>query len=407
MSLLIKPFKDKWLDLLVNGYIMDILGEYAPNIVVHKIILFYNTKNNDPFNIFHYGFGWSWNKINSDGINNIIAMYTIGSSQYYITNDNKLYVNGSNLNGRHGLGSIFYNGKFTHNTHFDDKDIILISEARHSFHCIIYADNKLYGAGDNRDGQLCPIERNGVKTQHDAPKIICDNVYNMFKSEIIQIETGSMHTLILTQNGNIYGSGRNDDGQLSLNGKSEYYNMSLLDEFSNIISIRCGLKNSYVLDKFGKMTAFGVILKTSGIPDFNTKLAKYDVMSINTGARHACFITKKYELYFFDGNNFYQCGTSDPTAVKSPLKLEFDADIIEIQCGGYHNIMKTNNNKYYGFGRNEKKQCSFGLNGNENSDSLDKPQYISLKKLKENIGNNNDIIGFKPSFLDTYVIQLN
>ena len=390
-------------NLLINAYILDAFGEYIPNIVVHKIILFYKSKNNECFNIYHYS-GDKWNKINKDGINNVIDMYTNGVSQFYVTNDNKFYFNGITSAYRDNAGTML-DGDFDHIAYFDHIDIKLVSEARESGHLIIHADNILCGAGDNRYGQLLPVGNNNFKARFLEAIIICDNVNNRFKSEIIQIESGLKHTLFLTQNGNVYGSGSNFDGQLSLDKESDHYEITLLNEFSNIISVRCEMKSSYVLDRFGKVAGFGDVLKRH--PDINAKLAKYDVMSINTGAENGCFITKRYELYMFGGNDFNQCGTVYPKEIKKPLKFEFNEVIIEIQCGGYHNIIETNNNKYYGFGRNDKKQCSFGLNGNENSDSFDKPQYISLKKLKENIGNNNDIIGFKPSFLDTYVIQLN
>ena len=388
--------KSEWLDLLVNGYVKNTFRIYVPNIIIHNIKIFYTFKNVYPFNIYHYSDNFNkWNKINKN-LNNVTEMYSIGKDLFYVTNNNQL----------------FMAGKFIKKDYLKGKRIELISESRLSYHAIFYIENKLYGVGRNDFTQLSwKKHKNGAQ--------ICKDVNNLFGGSIKQIETGSQHSLFLTENGTVYGLGSNKYGQLLLKNREQNYdNFTLIPILKNIISIRCSSLTSYVLNSNGGMFSFGssgngslgVELNWMGEP--KVRKSKYriksndKIVSIHCGAFHASFITEKMDIYLFGGNDSSQCGCKGVTVfVQMPVKLKRKHDFISIQCGGYHNIIKTNDNKYYAFGRNDKQQCLFGFYGNNTLNSYDNPQHISLKKLKKCIGNNNDIIGFKPTYLHTFIIQ--
>ena len=376
--------KDEWLDLLVNGYIKNTFRKYAPNIIVYNIKLFYCFNNIYPFNIYHYSDN-KWNKIN---VNNITEVYCVRKGIFFVTNNQH-----QNHNKR-------------------KRQIELISETRCGRHAIFYINNKLYGAGNNDSKQLSSKKyKNGAT--------ICKNVCKVFGGIIRQIEAGSQHSLFLTDNGTVYGLGSNKYGQLLLRNRNKNYDhITLIPKLNGIISIRCCGETSYVLNRNGKMYSFGssnngaLCVSLTKIGDPNDPARKYHIksmdkiVSINSGESYACFITQKKNIYLFGKNDWKQCGSKRQSDfVEMPLQLKRGYHFIGIECGGYHNIIKTNDNRYYGFGRNDKKQCLFGFYGNNTVISYDNPQHISLKKLKKCIGNNNDIIGFKPTYLKTFVFQ--
>ena len=54
-------------------------------------------------------------------------------------------------------------------------------------------------------------------------------------------------------------------------------------------------------------------------------------------------------------NEYYQCGNNNQRDFQNQLFL-LDNNIIDIKCGGWHTIVKGNNNKYYSFGYNDRRQ---------------------------------------------------
>ena len=198
-----KLFKtNKRLDFLITGYIKEVFNRYSPDIIIYKISMFYSNRNTIPFNIYTFEKkDYKSIKINGN-INNIIDMYTIGSSQYYITNNNELYTFGKNIRGRLGIGNkhVEFETKFSKHEFFDGKYIDVISQSRNSFHCIISTNNKLYGSGNNKDGYK-QISKKLGDSMILTPQFMC-NIYDVFKSPIKQMESGLHHTLFLTENGN-------------------------------------------------------------------------------------------------------------------------------------------------------------------------------------------------------------
>ena len=379
----------KWLDLVINGYLKNAFRIYVPNIIIYRIKMFYTFKNVYPFNIYHYSDN-KWNKTN-ENMDNIIKIYSGGSNLVCVSNDNMLYI---------AIKCIKNDCVGMH------ENIKLISESRCAFHSIIYINNALYGVGNNDSNQLSnEKDKNGA--------IICKNVRKLFGGGIKQIELGKQHSLLLTRKGTVYGVGSNKYGQLLLkNGIQNYDNFTLITALKNINCIRCCGQTSYALNRAGVMVSFGSNKHGSLGTEATNEKRKYRIKSndkikaINSGKYHACFITKKREIYLFGDNVWKQCGSeNNRKSVKSPLKLKCEYDVINVECGGYHNIIKTNDNKYYAFGRNDRQQCLSGLNGNNTLNSYDIPQYISLNDIQKCIGNNNDIIGFKATSLNTFVIQ--
>ena len=70
----------------------------------------------------------------------------------------------------------------------------------------------------------------------------------------------SNHSMILLKNGDLYGSGRNDEYQLGLGDTSDKNNFTKIINFSNIKQVSCGMMHSGVLLNDGTvyLCGFGV-----------------------------------------------------------------------------------------------------------------------------------------------------
>ena len=409
-----KVFKtNKRLDLLVTGYIKETFDRYAPDIVIHKISIFYSNKNTIPFNVYRFEKrSYKCIKINGN-INNIIDMYTIGSSQYYITNDNQLYTFGKNIRGRLGIGKINVGVETTFRRHefFDGEYIDVISQSRNSFHCFVCMNDKLYGSGNNESKSQQLSTKISTSAHVYTPQLIC-NIYDVFKSPIKQIESGLHHTMFLTENGNIYGSGGNSKKQLLLDDIHKIYDITLIPKLKHIQNICCGDYSSYTLDMDGIMLAFGqnknacLGAELDGIgynakSGFN-KISHNDtkIKGICCGSFHVSYVTDNNDVYMFGNNAHGQCGFNSPNKIIEPRKLMLNEMISDIKCGLLHNIIKTINGDYYSFGWNSQGQCLAS-----NDKTIRQPMLLSQKYLKDKIGNNNDIIALIPTYIQTFVLQ--
>ena len=326
-------------------------------------------------------------------------MYTIGSSQYYITNNNQLYTFGKNISGRLGIGNTFgQNTTFEKHIYFDGKYIETISESRNCFHCIVYSDNKLYGCGNNQHKQI----HDSISDAIYYPVIMCD-VSDIFKSPIKQIASGMNHTLFLTENGSVYGSGKNHMNQLLLDDRHKLYDITLIPKLKHIINICCGVMNLFGQNRNGCLGAnlSGTDYNAPG--SFNEiSISTGKIIDINCGRGHVGYITSNNELYMFGRNSYRQCAVESSTKVITPEKVKFDKKIIDLKCGSNHNIIKSKNGDFYSFGWNSEGQC---LKKTIHPHKICQPMLLSLKYLKDKIGNNNDIIGLIPTYIQTFILQ--
>ncbi len=73
--------------------------------------------------------------------------------------------------------------------------------------------------------------------------------------------------------------------------------------------------------------------------------------------------------------------------------------IIDIKCGGYHNIIKTANNKFYLWGYNAYNQCLY-------VDDANPPQYIKKPLLFNSnyFDKDEEILEMYPGYNETRII---
>ena len=73
--------------------------------------------------------------------------------------------------------------------------------------------------------------------------------------------------------------------------------------------------------------------------------------------------------------------------------------IKSVKCGGYHNIIKTNDNCYYSFGSNTSGQCLCFVDKYE----ILSPILIPLSKIKQKI-KNNFILDIVPAYYVSFIL---
>ena len=150
---------------------------------------------------------------------------------------------------------------------------------------------------------------------------------------VIQLSSGLDYCLFLDATGNVYGCGHNEYGQVHVGIDNLHIQapMQIIFPIKTRIRIKklaCGLYHNLAIDEeFGNVYSWG------------------------WNKHGQCGHSAKYGL------NAEQASTG----IKMVEILE-EFICKDIECGGYHSFVKTDNDKYFLFGNNEYGQCSLGGN---------------------------------------------
>jgi len=116
--------------------------------------------------------------------------------------------------------------------------------------------------GCNRDGQL---------SQSKNPLLLLPrNVTSFFGTQILRVECGKNHTLLYTEDGELYAFGQGTCGQLGNGSKKNQSSPILLDGFpkNKIASIACGIQHSVAITTSGSVYIWGYVSADQlGLPE--------------------------------------------------------------------------------------------------------------------------------------------
>ncbi|VWU53040.1 UVB-resistance protein UVR8 homologue, partial [Hepatocystis sp. ex Piliocolobus tephrosceles] len=190
-------------------------------------------------------------------------------------------------------------------------------------------------------------------------------------SEIINISCGDQHSLVLTQNGKVYGCGKGEFGRL---GKGNHIDQLFFEEIdyftsNNIIikDIACGHSFSAALSVDGDVYVwgrndYGQLGIENSIGDlyshevYPNKIKYFEIenikiKSISCGDYHMVACSEKNIIYFWGARAWLEPKsiTLSPTYENSLIKKNID----KIQAGGctYYYSMLLSDHKLYSWGK--------------------------------------------------------
>lgn len=151
-------------------------------------------------------------------LSQIIQVAATADSSYFLTFDGKLYVCGDNSNGELGLdANIEYQQTLSQVELKDGKKIVDIKAGFHHALCLTETGD-VYTWGDNNYGQLASLSSS---TPTPTPTLVWSTTKT--KKPIVQIAAGANHTLLLTNECELWVCGDNSEGQLGLGVDSKAY----------------------------------------------------------------------------------------------------------------------------------------------------------------------------------------
>ena len=249
-------------------------------------------------------------------------------------------------------------------------------------HNLVLTDaGNLYAWGRGINGQL----GNGFWVDIDTPvKVLAGEIPST--ETVTQIRTGTDSSYALTDAGNVYAWGNNNDGRLGDGNVSQKNTPGAvlageIPSTETVIQLDTGTAHSLVLTDAGNLYAWGAnysgqLGNGTGGPGTHrlipTKVlagaipSTETVTQIKASATHSLVLTDAGNLYSWGGNGFGgQLGDGTLTSKFAPIKVLAGAipsteTVTQIMTGMYHNFVLSDTGKVYGWGFNEYAQLGDG-----------------------------------------------
>ena len=216
---------------------------------------------------------------------------------------------------------------------------------------------------------------NKINNFNSINSINNDIEQNIVKENITQTSKGPFHSAAITNEGELYTWGRNDDGQLGNGNKRMYYTPKQVD-IDDVKEVSLGARYSIALTTSGEVYTWGLNnYGQLGLGNYNQYSEpqkvfvgddKTVVESISAGSYTGGAITESKELYMWGANNFGQVGiNSGDEKIYNPNKVEIiDNDgsvelVKDVSVGNHFTLAITEANDVWGWGINDKGQLPF------------------------------------------------
>eukprot|EP01083_Nonionella_stella_P107539 311542_1 len=239
-----------------------------------------------------------------------------------------------------------------------------------------------FGNGDN--GRLGLGDDNGR-----SEPTICTA---LMKKKIIKIASYYAHSLCIDANGCVFAWGRNEKGQLGLGDCEDRNTPQILDVFKqyNALSVAVGGNHSLILTDEGNVWscgsceygALGYVSKENVLsPKRIDSLNNEHIVHVSCGGYHSCVISKDDKLFTFGDNYYGQCGVgNDNEKIFVPTNVVLTDGLIPAftACGGSHTLILTTNHDVLSCGSG-----GSGKLGHGNEDNQNIPKPIEALKSKD------------------------
>lgn len=197
-------------------------------------------------------------------------------------------------------------------------------------------------------------------------------------ADVVKIVSGKSHTLILMDDGSVWGFGWNKAGQLGNDSEKNIIKPIKIKYLNNIIDIAAGDIHSIALRKDDIVLTIGgnfsgqlgnFTNESSDIPMVareNISNFLKDVIKISAGWDFSVVLKKDGTVWTFGENKYGQLGDGTtknrnyPSPVKGPYGKGYLKDIIDVKAGAFHVIALSKDGTLWVWGDNEFGQLGDG-----------------------------------------------
>ncbi|KAM9783753.1 RCC1 and BTB domain-containing protein 1-like [Syngnathus typhle] len=273
--------------------------------------------------------------LSTEELATIQQVYVFGASAneaIYITNDNKVFVLGHNCSGCLGPGDGLNTIVPKQLRCLEGKKVVSLSYGSSQHILLATEDGKVFACGDNVFTQL----RGGTPKCELSLALVTANILNM---KVKEVACGSHHSMVLTEDGEVFAWGLNNRGQVgSHTVKFVPFPVKLGGTLrgETVIGITCGQSSSMALLDNGEIHGWGnndngqlgvgKNKKKVMLPCRLSALQESCIKQVVSGYGHSLAVTDKGLLYSWGANTFGQLGIGDKNNCFSPVQVMADEE---------------------------------------------------------------------------------
>jgi len=295
---------------------------------------------------------------------NIVQVAAGSAHSLALTDDGDVYSFGSGSVGRIGHGDEAQQNTPKLIDTLDDPNIVQVAAG--VSHSLAVTDNgDVYSFGFGSNGRL----GHGDTDSQTTPKLI-DALDNL---NIVQVAAGSVHSLALTDDGDVYSVGRSNFGQLGHGDEAQENTPKLIDALDspNIVQVAAGSVHSLAVTDDGDVYSFGFgnngrlghgDTDQQNTPKLIDALDSPSIVQVAAGNVHSLALTDDGDVYSVGASSSGQLGHGDTDQQNTPKLIDTldDPSIVQVAAGSSHSLALTDDGDVYSFGRGNVGQLGHG-----------------------------------------------
>ena len=216
-------------------------------------------------------------------------------------------------------------------------------------------------------------------------------IYKGFTKFDIPVACGGNYTFILKNDGTVYSSGNNSNGQLGLGNGLDRDTFTInqhkcaldknyieFEESTNPVRVEAMKKILNSDDKFYYLTRSNVLKESINLYDNLNSSTVPNVKDFSMGKNHVCYIDASNNLYSKGDNTYGQLGISNFDSKQTFTKVSSVGDVKEVICDEFNTAILTNGGNVYVCGANGSGQLGLGDLVQKNT-----PTKISIENVKK------------------------
>lgn len=223
---------------------------------------------------------------------------------------------------------------------------VVAGAAGYTHSLFVTADLRLWGTGFNELGQL----GNGTANDYYTMPVSVG-------SNVVAVAAGNSHSLFVTTDGRLWGTGWDSNGQLG-NGTNGYGSPVPVCVASNVVAVAAGNIHSLFVTQDGRLWAMGdneygeLGNGTTTEEDTPVNVAS-NVVMVAAGYGDSLFVTSDGTLWAMGFNRFDQLGVQnlDDSSVSTPIPVA--TGVMAVAAGGLNSLFVTTDGTLWAMGQSD------------------------------------------------------